>query len=1125
MVSKHQAKEINHHDPECKKCNIKFTRRRDLFRHLQSSKAHRNENTAYYNVDPELRSPFTIDYRVLSATFVRNNILYFYGGSGPRTTVPFRQIVPYFQSIEMNPINGSVVYSTVMTNQGNDTIEQQQQQQPYDNYTAGSAAVLLSDNERVLFFGGIRNPNRAEEVEGNLALYLDQYDFRTQTWTSLPVQLAPQYIGSSSVLAPPRNRVYLGATLAPNGKVYISNGRPIGNVTDTYDFWEYDPEVGTFSPIPEAGLFIPDTYMYYYPYQGGTVTLPDGRILYVTDISNYIRIFDTNTNQLIHQEVKGYENIYGGSARSLNTSLSMTDIRYGGYATLAPNHPSHVYFYGGCIMYEVNEECRNDIVILDIENWTWILPTTKTQGIPPRGRYLPTGGVVNINDENYMIITHGYSSTARWFNDINVLRLPSSNDINNNETEKFMWVTNITDNAIMTEGTDAGDYYSNLFSNETQAKNFQNMTTTLVAGDIVGIVIGCITAISVVILVLCRWDFNVVTAVTETGRYLIWDPRVGEPSWAEAAHLVTKILLCCIFAAYITYTAILISESPISTLTLITTADRIYFPDIRICVQGFSSVSYLNFESDSTIAPLQAMDSGFIRQLEQTQLGHEQNMTHGPLLCWLFVPPKDTFYLTRREVRDGGVLRIVFDGQLADEGEADIYVELYPHGANPNLVVYESMDQPNLSKQDLEDWMRIEFNDIKTGNNRYRASYRTSTSISFQERTRRYLTEASWNTVGFASIYESQSELVTSFQTTIPNNDTIAGTVFDFYPTSVMSTTLQEQRIYTLFTTIGPVAGILGLLFMFDRLLFGARPRSPWGVVHRMSMGMFRDSLHKQLRKTFGFLHRPIPFIDPVDNRLFTNHEPMMDVHGLARRKKRNNIDNDDEDDENTSYRNSQLSNDQYILSSIPPSEESSLSSRQPSYYYQQRRTNSNITYHNSGKRIYSNNTSTTREVKNEAITTPDVLKEEEMMSPSGSSAGNRTLVPSASLDLSHGERIQALEDLVYEQQQEMIEQQRRFQLMELMLKAYYIAPEILENLNNAHDDSSLLSSSHQQNRTNHSPSKGSRTPWTNLFHRRQRRQQHASTTTIATETTAESHLYGVRTSSRAISEDVNLLP
>ena len=99
--------------------------------------------SASYDVNGELQSPLKTHCCIMTASFMRNNTLYFWGETGCSSirTDSFHNVSPYFESVRLDAdnYNGELIYSTV------------ENSEHYDNYSIGASAVLLPDNERVLF--------------------------------------------------------------------------------------------------------------------------------------------------------------------------------------------------------------------------------------------------------------------------------------------------------------------------------------------------------------------------------------------------------------------------------------------------------------------------------------------------------------------------------------------------------------------------------------------------------------------------------------------------------------------------------------------------------------------------------------------------------------------------------------------------------------------------------------------------------------------------------------------------------------------------------------------------------------------------------------------------------------
>ncbi|KAI7855622.1 hypothetical protein BDC45DRAFT_582719 [Circinella umbellata] len=802
-----------------------------------------------YDVKDDLRSPLRTPYRTMTASFVRNHTLYFWGGTGSSSisTDSYYTVAPYFESVQLDPNNGDLIYSTVENSKN------------YTNYTIGAAAVLLPDNERVLFFGGFRG-SEAVKFEDEL-IYIEQYDFRTSMWTSLPVQLEPSVNQS---IMPPRNRKQLSAALAPNGKVYLAGGRVTTSSTSDYDIWVYDLNTSSFTPIEEGGWLSRNASALSFPFHG-TVVLPDGRIAYVTDVSNHVRILDTNTNTVYLQDITGYETIPGGGMRGLNISHMYTDVRFYGHAFLAPNN-RYIYLYGGCNRYDHFESCKTGVAILDTVTWSWIAPKN-ILGPTPNARYMCTSAIIN---DSYMIITHGITVTSNWLNDFNVLRLPEPSD----PTGDFAWVSNIThSNDVIVRSLQEGDKPGYL-------PNFE-------PSYIAGVAIGSVFILILLIYLIYRWGYKLKSDAIYICKYYIWERRTGEPRWVELSHLISRIILVCLFIAYVGYSIMLISKSPISMLTITKSTDNVPFPGIlhfvymasvvkylRICFEGIEYLEYFNCES-GPMDTLDFVEQGFFQRLDSNGISKLDNDSYsynmnGITNCWLFTPPSD-YRLSNSGTNDGGQLRFLFDLVAVNESNGgSINIELYPHGRNPNLAVYNGgTEQRFLSKLELKQWLRTDSNDMQMANH-YRLEYNSYTSISYEIPTHKSLTTSLWNSVGIAPIYESVPNLVTTYKSNTLKNDSHAANSIDIYPISMTETTLQDQRIYTLLTVIGPASGMFALLVALDSVLFGYRPRSPWGVFHRFGGRRLRHSLLNHLYDRFGGLQQPIPLINPVNEQSFS---------------------------------------------------------------------------------------------------------------------------------------------------------------------------------------------------------------------------------------------------------------
>ena len=357
-----------------------------------------------------------------------------------------------------------------------------------------------------------------------------------------------------------------------------------------------------------------------------------------------------------------------------------------------------------------------------------------------------------------------------------------------------------------------------------------------------------------------------------------------------------------------------------------------------------------------------------------------------PPTCYLFTVPDD-FQLGDPKLRqqhqtsngdNGYRVQFMFYGvatkpDIAIHGNSTttltfsrIHVSLYPRGRNPNLAYYFDDATQKISESDMQNWLDQERNDLQTSSsNTYTLELGAYSTIAYQLQEHLYLdNNNAWNSIGFAQDYNRVPELTSSCRPGMATQlrvESFTKNILDIYPSSFSDVTLKEQKIYTVLSAIGSAGGLLTLLFTLDTFLFGVRPNSPWGFVHRMSMGSARESLLGGLQNHFGFLTSTIPFINPVRPDLLAD-EKQRNAHNIIATK-------------------GPAANSNYINNTM--------------IFKQQQDEKGSVD-------IIDNNTG------------------------ASSGEGNQQL------------------------QQHFEELQRRMQLMELMLKSYYINDELFSNLNSA---------------------------------------------------------------------------
>ncbi|KAI7886971.1 hypothetical protein K492DRAFT_202913 [Lichtheimia hyalospora FSU 10163] len=781
-----------------------------------------------YNVSEQVRNPVSSIMSMSrrgAATFVRNNILYTVGGERQGYTSLGGEVWAF----SINEGNGTVNANTEIA---------------YTQPITYAQAVLLPDNDRVLLFGGSNSTIFPEGQNGTL--FFQEYRFSTDNWEPLNVT-------SSTLNGPlPTNRYKFTATLASNGRIYIFGGRVPPTARELRDLWEYDPTNGHFTEIP-----LNDTRTPYLISSISAIALPDGKIVYpAMDPSksnsnelNIAFIFDTNTRT--------------GGLQPLYNQTTYPPAKYSGNAILARDNKT-IYYFGGTIHgiggpeNAQNNLAYNDLNILDSETWTWISPNS-IRGEPPRPRYDAASGVLL---GKYWVIMGGLSEYY-WTNDFNVLALPDIDSTSND----FTWLYNITDPSL--------------------SMNEQPNSGGLAPSAIAGIVLGSVAFIVLVIATIWmarKKKLSSVAAKTSQ-RLNFWDmcfpQRVGEPRWVAGSHFFVRAILTSLFIAYLVYTINQVVSSPTTRMTLSTPVNQVQVPDIRFCFDGWGDEDRVEFSTD-TVSRAETRKWNFTNRLDMSNLRPYYSASRkGDVQCWLFTPSPDFKLSHQADLQNNGtrlkfLFRGVYEGRM---NNSRVHISIYPPNRDPNKVVYQFEEQPMLSNDEIQRWMKLELNDQQP-ENIYTAEVNTYSSITYQLKNHRYLADSGWNTVGFASAYNDTPEVDTDFRTSIQDQEMMVKNTVDVYPINFMDVTEEEQRIHTIVMAVGSVGGLLSLFMFLDSFLFGSRPLDVIGVVQKIPIGRMERSIRTSQLNAFGFLGRPVPFVHPVDSK---NH--LLDTHQRQQHK------------------------------------------------------------------------------------------------------------------------------------------------------------------------------------------------------------------------------------------------
>ncbi|KAL0082083.1 hypothetical protein F4703DRAFT_1757766 [Phycomyces blakesleeanus] len=640
----------------------------------------------------------------------------------------------------------------------------------------------------------------------------------------------------------PPIRLHFTLTPAPNGKVYIYGGSELYAARHLNDFWSFDPLTLEYKNLTLSNQ----------PYRGDhtATALPNGQIVYIGGIHsntsgdyssylspNVLEIYDTNTNEWIYINATG-EKLAGSS---------------GPGSVLGPDKKT-IILYGGGTMSGVY---LNDILLLDTTTWVWSRPNIP--GDYPDAMYTFNMGFIG---ENLLAITHDMLSTFPY-SDISVL------SIEDQKAAKYKWLSGPED--------------------LPELDTVSNIQSKMTGGVIAGITVGAV--LLVIILGFCIWKTSqdVYCVPRSLGRF-IWGPRGGEPVWIELFRKLIQCILVFLFLAYAVFSIRQALNSPTTSIIISTKVSSVSIPDMRFCFEGYNIPGdpRTKFDESDGVIMTCGSDTGVSCDQFMTKLDMK---VHLPVFgdsvtasdCYLFSPPSWFLLGTTGDGnRNGTKLHIKMFGGIQLTGT--IRMTQYPPGMDPNVKVYKinSTDVPLvMSDQDVNEWAVRDMQG-KSDSNTFTMYTNNSMNFQYQIKDHQYLTDSGWNQIGFLPLYNHTSEITSAVQANnfdihkdirYAENDLIIGFI-DLYPVDYLTIVEQEQKIHTILNSLGSVGGIISLMAFVQAWMFGFRPNSPWGVVQRWSCGCIKRSLGRNLRKKFGALDTPVPFVSPVNSR-FVDTEKM----------------------------------------------------------------------------------------------------------------------------------------------------------------------------------------------------------------------------------------------------------
>lgn len=198
-----------------------------------------------------------------------------------------------------------------------------------------------------------------------------------------------------------------------------------------------------------------------------------------------------------------------------------------------------------------------------------------------------------------------------------------------------------------------------------------------------------------------------------------------------------------------------------------------------------------------------------------------------------------------------------------------VHVDSFSPGWDPIESIF--YDLPTfMSPLDISNWRNNDRNSLLVENS-YALQSGQTMSMNYQLEIYKRLTASPWNYVGLAPQFDTITQLKTEQRTTLTSAPSNAfnqplATIY-MIPQAMLSKTLRETKMFSVISALSYVGGLFSLFLAVQTLLFGYRPSSPFGVVHRWSVGDMKRSISDGLVSRFSSLQTPVPMVNPVHRR------------------------------------------------------------------------------------------------------------------------------------------------------------------------------------------------------------------------------------------------------------------
>ncbi|KAI8389215.1 hypothetical protein BD560DRAFT_442917 [Blakeslea trispora] len=436
--------------------------------------------------------------------------------------------------------------------------------------------------------------------------------------------------------------------------------------------------------------------------------------------------------------------------------------------------------------------------ILDTQHWTWRIPSSS-----PYQPYPQSHGIISVINKTKII----YGLGENYYTNFHTLH------VFDKEREVWEYQPNITS---LNQGLQL----------QLDLNGSSSVKWIIVSCVLSGVLIAYV--IGVCIIGFYRFNLKLLY-VCEGVKKRFWKPRIGEPKWAEATRLLLKTVFFGFFA-YLMYVFIRqIIDSP--------AIDQVFFvsngqatlnaPDIKFCFREWKEKDppFVRCSTDFGVSC-----SDYLQPLPK-----QINQEGTEFTCILFQSPPH-FQLGQFSSAlesNGSFLKfdyyhsISLQGPQAHTLELTVSNRLARHESNPSEQVYQLNTQ-------------------------------VMNTISYELIRHESLENTTWNCVGIAPSFITRYQIQTTAQSELYPFQYASSFLqrqpfgsLHVLPSHYQTKVVHEQKSFAIINAIGILGGLCGLLFSLQTCLFGYRPRSPWGYLHRWSFGHFRSSLMNGLQTNF----------------------------------------------------------------------------------------------------------------------------------------------------------------------------------------------------------------------------------------------------------------------------------